>query len=199
MFKFLKYTYTANYDNLAKYCNCAIFADVIDLNVADKNLILNAMFYKTDLARKMGIAFQCLQKGFIPANEKHRNIIQDLEVSNIDDNYKFIQRYFGFYKATFVLIIRLCTLNNPLTEVYAFLKSTSQTRNNPFELYKKHEAYLTFKSPLLKEQPLVTVVIPTLNRYPYLKEVLSDLEKQTYKCFEVQVCDQSEPFDETFL
>jgi glycosyltransferase involved in cell wall biosynthesis len=31
------------------------------------------------------------------------------------------------------------------------------------------------------EQPLVSVIIPTLNRYVYLKDVMEDLEKQDYK------------------
>ena len=47
-------------------------------------------------------------------------------------------------------------------------------------------------------QPKVSVIIPTLNRYKYLKDVLSDLEKQDYRNFEVIVCDQSDNFDEDF-
>ena len=46
--------------------------------------------------------------------------------------------------------------------------------------------------------PLVSVIIPTLNRYVYLKDVFQDLEKQTYKNFEVIVVDQTEPFQEEF-
>ena len=45
---------------------------------------------------------------------------------------------------------------------------------------------------------MVSVVIPTLNRYTYLKDVLEDLEKQDYENFEVIVVDQSEPFQKEF-
>jgi glycosyltransferase involved in cell wall biosynthesis len=45
---------------------------------------------------------------------------------------------------------------------------------------------------------MVSVVIPTLNRYEYLKDVLTDLEKQDYSNFEVIVVDQSTPFREGF-
>ena len=45
---------------------------------------------------------------------------------------------------------------------------------------------------------MVSIIIPTLNRYEYLKDVLYDLEQQSYKNFEVIVCDQSEPVDEKF-
>src|SRR5690606_28015524 len=53
-------------------------------------------------------------------------------------------------------------------------------------------------SQLLEQAPLVSVVIPTLNRYAYLKEVLQDFEKQDYPYFEVLVVDQSEPFQPDF-
>src|SRR5690606_21127146 len=51
---------------------------------------------------------------------------------------------------------------------------------------------------LISENPLVTVVIPTLIRYEYLKDVLMDLEQQDYNNFEVIIVDQSEPFNENF-
>ena len=44
----------------------------------------------------------------------------------------------------------------------------------------------------------ISVVIPTLNRYEYLKDVLRDLERQDYQNFEVIVVDQSEPFRPEF-
>ncbi|MFN4198208.1 MAG: glycosyltransferase family 2 protein [Flavobacterium sp.] len=58
--------------------------------------------------------------------------------------------------------------------------------------------YDTFESPLLKSQPLVSIIIPTLNRYDYLADVLRDLERQDYKNFEVLVVDQTDPFQESF-
>jgi len=42
------------------------------------------------------------------------------------------------------------------------------------------------------------VIIPTLNRYNYLSDVLKDLEEQDYANFEVIVVDQSEPYQESF-
>jgi Predicted glycosyltransferases len=52
-------------------------------------------------------------------------------------------------------------------------------------------------SDLELARPLISVVIPTLNRYNYLEDILSDLEKQTYRNFEVIVCDQSDEFNES--
>ncbi len=58
--------------------------------------------------------------------------------------------------------------------------------------------WATFKSALVSENPLVSIVIPTLNRYEYLKDVLEDLEKQEYQNFEVIIVDQSNPFQKDF-
>jgi len=58
--------------------------------------------------------------------------------------------------------------------------------------------YDNFNSPLVTRQPKVSVIIPTLNRYKCLKDILADFERQDYKNFEVIVCDQSESFDEGF-
>ena len=54
---------------------------------------------------------------------------------------------------------------------------------NPI-LYHNWEA---FNSSLINKNPLISVVIPTLNRYSYLKDVLHDFEKQDYTNFEVIV------------
>ena len=56
----------------------------------------------------------------------------------------------------------------------------------------------SFDSKLLKANPKVSVIIPTLNRYEYLKDVLKDLENQDYKNFDVIVIDQSDPFQKKF-
>jgi len=51
---------------------------------------------------------------------------------------------------------------------------------------------------LLQKNYKVSIIIPTLNRYQYLRDALIDLENQTYKNFEVIVVDQSNPFQEDF-
>lgn len=45
---------------------------------------------------------------------------------------------------------------------------------------------------------MVSVVIPTLNRYEYLKDILSDFERQTYTNIEILIIDQSDPFQNDF-
>ncbi|MDZ7648850.1 MAG: glycosyltransferase family A protein [Cytophagales bacterium] len=89
-------------------------------------------------------------------------------------------------------------LRNPFVEIPAFFKALKVKRINLFQSTKQWEAYTTFSSPLIESNPKVSVVIPTLNRYKYLKDVLRDLEQQDYKNTEVIVMDQTDPFRSDF-
>jgi GT2 family glycosyltransferase len=198
VFQFLQYIQPSWYYNLAHKTKVPIFPSIADLSEQDRAILTQTNAYDTELARQTDIAYQALQKGFILNKQKTRLKIQESVVTDIKDNYRFTQRYFGWVKAFYILIIRVCTFHNPLKEAYAFLLSFRIPKINVFEHHKNHKAFFTFESPLLKEKPLVSIVIPTLNRYPFLKDVLADLEKQTYHHFEVLVCDQSEPVDDSF-
>jgi glycosyltransferase involved in cell wall biosynthesis len=90
------------------------------------------------------------------------------------------------------------SLKNPLIELSAYWRTKHVKRVDEHEEPLTFSDYTTFTSKLIHQYPLVSVIIPTLNRYPYLKDVLLDLEQQDYKHFEVIVVDQSEPFQQDF-
>jgi glycosyltransferase involved in cell wall biosynthesis len=154
--------------------------------------------YRTNGAAQMDLAYQALQKGFIPSTDVPRTYLHDEMVVNPEDNYRFVQRYFGKVKTLYVLLIRLLTFHNPLIELIACARTWSQHKVHLYVKHADYENYHSFKSGLIKQMPLVSIVIPTLNRYSYLRHVLSDLQLQTYTNFEVLICDQSEPVDEVF-
>jgi glycosyltransferase involved in cell wall biosynthesis len=115
------------------------------------------------------------------------------------DEYRFVRRYFHPFWSIFILMIRLLSLHAPWKEVTAFMKSVRVRRINPYAVYKDWlPLFQSFDSSLLKEAPLVSVIIPTLNRYEVLNDALKDLEMQDYQNFEVIVVDQSEPFHSEF-
>jgi glycosyltransferase involved in cell wall biosynthesis len=188
MFEFLKYIHPGNYYRLVHQMQQMVlsFPLVIEQKVGYNSLI----------SEQIDMAYQGLQAGRIPKVEDQRNSIQNQKITSINDNYIFINRYFSKAQVIWVLMIRLLSFNNPLSELYSFFKAFKYKRTiiEPTE-YKDFEK---FESSLIQSNPLVSVVIPTLNRYGYLKEVLSDLEEQDYKNFEVIICDQSEPFNEEF-
>ena len=116
----------------------------------------------------------------------------------LKDEYTFLRKYWGTPWASFALLLRLITFKNPFKEVRAYVATAKIKRINAYQHPLADDSYTAFQSPLITQAPLVAVIIPTLNRYQYLKDVLTDLEKQVYKNFEVLVFDQSDNFDETF-
>jgi glycosyltransferase involved in cell wall biosynthesis len=146
---------------------------------------------------KLDTLYQLLQSGKIPNNEQAKNPLQNSIITNVKDNYVFIRRFFSPLQLIYILIVRLFSFKNPLFEIYAFFNAFVASKRVLIEP-KKYSEWNTFESILVKKNPLVSVIIPTLNRYEYLKDVLADLELQDYKNFEVIVVDQSEPVDIKF-
>ncbi len=188
MFTFIKYIQPANYYRLVDKMPQSVL-------VADE-LVDKTLGYRDDKSVTMDIAYMNLQQGLIPVANNQRATFQNYRIDSVDDNYIFLRRYFSKFQVCWVLILRLLSFNNPINELGGFIKSGKHKR-----VTLKPEEYLDyekFQGNLVKQGPLVSVIIPTLNRYDYLKDVLCDLEQQNYKNFEVIVCDQSEPIDEKF-
>ena len=95
-----------------------------------------------------------------------------------------------------MLLLRILSLHNPYRELRAYWKNRTVKRVHHTPV--SYQDYERYTSALVERKPLVSVVIPTLNRYSWLNDVLNDLEVQTYKNFEVIVVDQSQPFQEDF-
>jgi glycosyltransferase involved in cell wall biosynthesis len=146
---------------------------------------------------QLDVLYQSLQSGKIPSNEQNRNPLQDLRITNVKDNYVFIRRFFSLVQIIYVLIARLLSFKNPLFEIYAFFNALFKSKRVSIEP-QKYTDWDSFDSTLVQQSPLVSIIIPTLNRYEYLRDVFADLERQEYQNFEVIVVDQSEPVDVKF-
>lgn len=156
---------------------------------------LNSGNFSSNEAKYMDLAYQALEAGYFTQGQD-RSEIQDSIITHIEDNYRFINRIYGLKKAMFVLLWRLLQFNKPIKEINGFLKGRSpkikkRTKENQEFPCKEENKTLT-------QDNKVSVIIPTLNRYTYLKDVLADLEKQTYSKFDVWICDQSDNFDDEF-
>ena len=194
LFKFLKYLQPTNYFSLKNNAGETVFPDVNQLPFEIVNQLERDARFTSNLASEYDMSWQAIQKGFI-ANTKDVITIESLPVI---DNYIFIRKYFNKAWVFYVLFIRLVSFKNPFKEITAFFKSKNVTRSNYLKSPIKHKEWDVFNSSLIDNNPLVSIIIPTLNRYKYLKDVLEDLEKQDYNNFEVLVVDQSEPFREDF-
>jgi hypothetical protein len=150
--------------------------------------------YQSSSAKNYDQSWRLVQKGYIgdaDTNEKFKKL-------PVIDEYRFVRKNFHKAWVFYVLIIRLVTFKNPIVEVFAYVKTRQVKRVDEHQHPITHPEYNDFKSELIQQQPLVSVIIPTLNRYRYLKDVLKDLELQEYRNFEVIVVDQSEPFQNEF-
>lgn len=198
MFKFQKYIHPTSYYNLLHRVRKPILVDIENFTRMNGSIISDADSYRTNQAIRSDLAFQALQKGAIPSHDSSIVDLQKEQVDNLSDNYRFIKRYYGIIRTLYVLIIRILSLNNPAKELAAFISTWNQKKIDVFKLHVSNANFNSFNSELLQRQPLVSIVIPTLNRYRYLKDVLLDLERQTYTNFEVLVCDQTEPLNKEF-
>jgi len=174
------------------------FNSVYSLTESEQLLIDYCDDYSHSTISNLDIAYQVVSKGFIfpiPNQIEESNNIHPTVV----DSYRFLKRFFHPAWSWYVLIIRLLSFHNPFREIHAHWAVRKVRRLDLYRrIYDWESGYYSFTSTLLASSPLVTVVLPTLNRYSYLAYILGDLEKQDYKNFEVVVVDQSYPFRPEF-
>lgn len=154
--------------------------------------------YQSEQACQRDLAWRVFQRGFISAKKENGIDVWEEVQLPVPDEYRFIRKNFHPVWAWYVLVIRLISFKNPFREIGGFWKSCNIKREDFSKNHFEYPAYESFQSPLIAQKPLVSVIIPTLNRYEYLRDVFKDLEKQTYKHFEVIVVDQTDDFNEHF-
>lgn len=194
IFKFLKYLHPTHYFQLYRNDGSSVFPIAKQLPQEIQVKLTSDSNFKSELARQYDLSWQAIQNGYVGNAETYKFFEQ---ISKADEYY-FLRKYFHPAWVFYVLVIRLLSFKNPITEVSAWRRK-SALRNDPYlKSPIKYDEWENFKSSIISENPLVTVVIPTLNRYEYLRDVLMDLEQQEYKNFEVIIVDQSAPFHKNF-
>jgi len=145
------------------------------------------------------IIFQAFNLGFISQKlEKSNFTISSLNEIPLKDQYTFIRRMHKTIWVYYTFIIRILTLNNFLTEIRCFIKTRKIKKIKLKHPLNHLDLYKNFKSRILLQNPMLSIIIPTLNRYKYLKILLNNLEHQDYQNFEVIIIDQSRPFKKKF-
>lgn len=197
IFNYLKYVSPVWYFNLRPKVDHNYFPSKDELEKVGFDLKYDLQ-YETIEAQNRDLAYRAFQHGYI-STERPSQKEGFWETPNLPagDEYRFLLKNFNKIWVIYVFILRLFSLKNPLKE----LKGIQIAKNAKRESYHlktvDYSDFDTFESKLLAGCPRVSVVIPSLNRYTYLKDVFRDLEKQTYKNFEVIVVDQTDPFDKS--
>lgn len=197
IFSFYKYLKPIWYFNLKPSKDFGYFPTVAQLRHVSFPFVTD-LNYKSDVAKERDIAWTAFQQGFISSEfQEGLDIWQKCSLP-IFDEYVFLRKNFHRAWVFYVLILRIITFHNPIRELIAYVKTNTVKRFDYSKNHQKHSDYDIFESNLVKSNPLISIVIPTLNRYDYLADVFRDLENQTYKNFEVIVVDQTDAFQEAF-
>jgi glycosyltransferase involved in cell wall biosynthesis len=194
LFSFLKYVQPTHYFRLFKNNGESVFPIVEKLPNEIANQLTKDESYTSNSAKTYDLSWQAIQKGYIGASECYTSF----DAVPIEDEYRFARKNFNAIWVLYILCLRLLSFKNPIKELKCFFVSRDCKRLNNSCFPITYKGYDTFKSKLLETEPLISVVIPTLNRYDYLKDVLQDLEQQNYKNFEVIIVDQTDDFKEQF-
>jgi len=199
LFPFLKYVNPVWYFNLQTSPISPFFYDIETMTREEQKIVDLDHNFSSQTIAKRDAAYQMWHKGFI----KSAAFALPIEVYQVKptraDNYRFIRRHFHPIWSWYILLVRLIGLNNPFKEIFGFIAQSGTNRINPYtSVFPHRESYDQLKSNVHLSAPKVSVIIPTLNRYPFLADALNDLEKQDYPNFEVIVIDQSSPFQEDF-
>ncbi len=199
LFTFLKYVSPVWYFNLqpaqAKY---PYFPDYNTLlREAQKLITLDAGYSYPEISNR-DAAYQAWHKGIIETDTTKALDLSSVQ-PDISDNYRFIRKYFHPLWSWYILFLRLATFHNPFLEIDGFIKQINVSRVKLYDaIYPHDNQFRVYDSELIRTAPKVSVIIPTLNRYTYLKDALHDLEHQNYEHFDVIVIDQSEPYQLDF-
>lgn len=197
IFNFLKYIKPIWYFNLKPQRDNCYFPTESQLIAAGYKLEKDEN-YKSQDAQQRDLAWRAFQLGFISKEQKPGLDIWRKVKLPIVDEYYFIRKNYHKAWVGYILLCRVLTFKNPLIEIHAFIKTRNAKRENFAKNHFQYTDYDAFESDLIKQDPLISVIIPTLNRYDYLKDVFKDLENQTYKNFEVIVVDQTDDFQDHF-
>ncbi len=194
LFHFLKYLQSTHYFQLYNKAGKSIFPkiELLPKHIIDK--LETDLFYDNVVAIDYDLSWQAIQRGYIGDVATYSKF----EELSAYDNYRFIRKNFHKAWVYYVFFLRLISFKPTLLEIRSFLRSRNVERKEISKNPIIYPDFVDYNSELIARSPLVSVIIPTLNRYAYLKDVLEDLEQQDYIHFEVLVIDQSSPFREEF-
>ncbi len=193
-FNFLKYLLPTHYFVLKRQDGTTIYPIISSLSKEIINQLEPDANYSSKIAGEYDLSWQAIKKGYIGNTPTYSKF----EKLPVIDEYRFVRKYFNAIWASYILLLRLVSFKNPFVEISAWYKTRNVKQSNYLNNPVTYANWQNFTSKLIEKKPLVSVIIPTLNRYKYLKDVLKDFEKQDYTNFEIIVVDQSEPFQQDF-
>jgi len=169
-----------------------VWTNYNQLSRDEKEVIHYDQDYSNEVLSNWDASYQALMKGIV---KKTGNNIQTDEIELLPaDIYRFIRKYHKNIWLYLTFFQRSFSLFNPLSEFIGLWQTRHVQKYNLFHAHYVYYEYPDYDSSLIKSNPLLSIIIPTYNRYEPLNNLLKDLEEQTYTNFEVILIDQSNPF-----
>jgi glycosyltransferase involved in cell wall biosynthesis len=193
IFSFTKYVQPGWYFSLPAPEGTRYWVDVRKISAEDRQYLDLDPAFEHENSALRDAAHQLLLKGYISAGKDLSLVLSD-DAIPIADEYRFLRRNYHAWWSWYVFFLRCLSLYNPLREWSAFARTRSVTRKNVYARVFPHVVNMETN----RHEAFVSVIIPTLNRYSYLRNILQDLERQTFKKFDVWVIDQSHPYRPEF-
>jgi glycosyltransferase involved in cell wall biosynthesis len=198
MFNFINYCTPSWYFNLINSQKIDYYFVNYDKLLSEEKMLIDYdPNYSCKEVSLLDASYQAFKKGIITKENSQKLDVNKCNPT-VDDNYRFIRKYYGFPWVLFVLTLRLLTLHSFFIELLGFVRCVKIKR---VQLYDKIKIMNTvvWQNDLNINKAFVSVIIPTLNRYEYLDRCIKDLEKQSHKNFELIIVDQSEPYNPDFF
>ena len=169
-----------------------VWTNYNQLSRDEKEVIHYDQDYSNQVLSNWDASYQALMKGIV---KKTGNNIQTDEIELLPaDIYRFTRKYHKNIWLYVTFFQRLFSLFNPISEFIGLWQTRHVQKYNLFHTHYVYDEYFDYDSSLIKSNPLLSIIIPTYNRYEPLNNLLKDLEEQTYTNFEVILIDQSNPF-----
>lgn len=195
MFDFLRYVRPAWYYRLYGQAARPLYAKQDIREAMASGMLQSDDAYRTREAIDADLLYQALRAGLLRSAPPDAEPFVVDRVNDVRDNYRFIRKHFPNRWSLVTLLYRIATLHQPFREVGACVRAARTARSRVIPSAKHSEEFMDHAFRNLDQAQKVSVIIPTLNRYAYLRDVLADLEAQSYRNFEVIVCDQSDEFE----
>ncbi len=176
-------------NSIATSWRVALNCCLIKTDVFKQLGVLNADFLSLDGA-SLEFGYRCIRRGvfirhipdLLPEKTEQRyvNISAEDQVKFILLNHGKKWSYWSIFRALMVKKINLI-------DVRKYFKLIKAQRYSPYPIYKKDNIFTTPKFLTHK----VSILIPTIDRYSYLRTLLQQLRQQTIRPFEILIIDQT--------
>jgi len=169
------------------------------LTEEENKLVVKDSKYISKTAEDLDTGYQLWNRGAMLTNKEIplSKLIHPDDLTTEDD-YIFVRKYFKSHRVYYFFLKNIFSFHNPFNEIRALIKTRKIKKTDLINPHFEYKDYKNYTSKLIQSAPLVSIIIPTLNRYEYLKDVLEDIEKQIYKNYEVIIVDQTDNPDKKF-